>query len=1417
MNVRLRIGLVAALVILIYSSALAAAETRIHIILRAFIPKEHPGNPGYVMPLPNHKDRFVIPAPLNLPTPLKDTCFATDDRLFDSNVAASSRATIEFNLTVDTSVKTARVEKVEGRDIHRVGLTSAVDCKTGQTVQSGYADTSDMHVGTPAFADGIAQVVVDLRASNPLFVKSPDIQTGGIFTFDTHTNELRFKGSTASFPAYEAYASLDGGPVVPIFRSMPASNTTVWNLIDFGSGLKLEAVDASITLPTIMDGIWTSDDVTQRFELRVNANKCAFTERAEDGASLTRTVALIREDAPDNWTIRRANDEAVLTFLGFSPPVRAAITAEAPEPSFLRLRKSGDTLSGVWKGISIRKDSRGRVSQIVPPSAAPEKVFRFLRVAGPLSTQPYPDPNSLAEFATICPKAKSCDTLLARALETVYRVTDFRPLGAAYTSEDNVIAAVESGDGWQMIGSASEERVLVEAQRHANNGRAVLAIVRKRAALIMPGRMRFDDISAANVPNAIWVFRTNDVSPVINRPLSEAFAPDDDIKVFVHAVDPILATRTGLERLDAVERLIVAPPPLSVAAFGYATADLLAPDDAGDYVRDAIKITADRSQESATLSTDLETVYKRAYTKAAVVPNAIVPALGESEVLEPVRVAAAVTAAHRSFAATDLAIRTLTTVSADRALTSLLSAYQANHHDDDFSALLNLARNEKSRGEQILALLSADVGNLPSVPSTAPPAGALAMRLLERSLANHAADLPEFISTVSTPPPPTKALISVTAAADAVLQFGAATTARMNDVVTAEQEVMSRIIALSKSARAEGPELTEVASKVNFIRDFISGAGTVQAASPNEAKLIAAKLGLATKVDELLGNSNSLLDLAGKAGVDANTIASVRSTVSSATAASAAVQAVIGGNYLTAVNAISGMFGAGDVFGGGRDNGAEEARHMQIMSALNELLAGQQQMKESLARLEEGQMKILKGQAEIMNELLQFRREVEEQHRQVMDQLAALREDVLINRELQVLIAARPVKTCQTFLSTKPAAAEHDYSVFSQHYVQNRDVFRQCRDELVRAFSVDVDAEVDPVFLYRNYAQRYPEATSFADQFSLLWMLVSKQNPEEQLASLLRPSSDVVSLNEKIIGPADSGAQLPASVVALGREPIAIAALEKYVVHLLETDVYWDVLENDGAIKTSAALRLTTASTLINVFLNRAQELITAALAQQSLLAGDVGLPILYKILVAGEVQDDAVKTTLLAMTDGNETLARNLMRYSLRRILADDQKAPATIVEADQALYKLKDRLARAKGSLQMDHVFLDIPPLPLTASHAEAVAYFDHLEEIRSRSVELHPEGVPQTLRWFFKLRKATRGKDDGRPVGFTVMLGHSEVAVNDLLDMHFTARTDAIARLVRLQIGVAEKLAGRSIVRSDDLPARSYRTLVLRSVAR
>jgi hypothetical protein len=227
---------IAAALGLALASASAGADDTLRIVVRAFIPNAHPANPGYVRPVPGQQGKFMIPDPTS-PT----RCYSTDHRGFSSAPDASARVATDLTL-VATSAPRARPSS--GSAAHKAGITVEYECASGRTLRTATADVAGCHVGTPAHADGKVQLVFGCSGKNPLAPPriSPKIDYGATITYDIAKKTLAYSGDIGVFPAFEAYASLNGGPFVKLYAS-PPSAASVWWLYDGGLGINTRRVE----------------------------------------------------------------------------------------------------------------------------------------------------------------------------------------------------------------------------------------------------------------------------------------------------------------------------------------------------------------------------------------------------------------------------------------------------------------------------------------------------------------------------------------------------------------------------------------------------------------------------------------------------------------------------------------------------------------------------------------------------------------------------------------------------------------------------------------------------------------------------------------------------------------------------------------------------------------------------------------------------------------------------------------------------------------------------------------------------------------------------------------------------------------------------------------------------------------------
>ncbi len=191
--------------------------------INAFIPKKVP---KYTKPVPGKPTYTMIPGPF----PGSD-CFHTDQRTFSNNIHASSRMHSEFRL-----VFTRSMPKLEQR--HKCDFTIECDCEDGEEECKKKGNTDRMKFTwdmANAFIKRKGLYVVKMLccSNNPCSPSSRvggDIDYEGKIFIDLTTRRLTFDGKIDAFPAFEAYATINDGVGVPLFKESPPVGHTVMNL-----------------------------------------------------------------------------------------------------------------------------------------------------------------------------------------------------------------------------------------------------------------------------------------------------------------------------------------------------------------------------------------------------------------------------------------------------------------------------------------------------------------------------------------------------------------------------------------------------------------------------------------------------------------------------------------------------------------------------------------------------------------------------------------------------------------------------------------------------------------------------------------------------------------------------------------------------------------------------------------------------------------------------------------------------------------------------------------------------------------------------------------------------------------------------------------------------------------------------------
>jgi len=168
-------------------------------------------------------------------------CIATDRRSWSDATDASARLSSDFHLVLNEGTPSIRPTR---QKVNASAANRQVDCQTLQELAAAPARLLADEVGEPVQIQEKTQVTVLAAVPDPQRTwSSSTINYGATFTYDPSTKTLEYQAATGLFPAYEAYATLNGGPVIPVFRSgpLPRNESTEGSSVELKGSVSLAA------------------------------------------------------------------------------------------------------------------------------------------------------------------------------------------------------------------------------------------------------------------------------------------------------------------------------------------------------------------------------------------------------------------------------------------------------------------------------------------------------------------------------------------------------------------------------------------------------------------------------------------------------------------------------------------------------------------------------------------------------------------------------------------------------------------------------------------------------------------------------------------------------------------------------------------------------------------------------------------------------------------------------------------------------------------------------------------------------------------------------------------------------------------------------------------------------------------------
>jgi hypothetical protein len=443
-----------------------------------------------------------------------------------------------------------------------------------------------------------------------------------------------------------------------------------------------------------------------------------------------------------------------------------------------------------------------------------------------------------------------------------------------------------------------------------------------------------------------------------------------------------------------------------------------------------------------------------------------------------------------------------------------------------------------------------------------------------------------------------------------------------------------------------------------------------------------------------------------------------------------AVTAFTSGNYLGAISSITGFFAK-------KGSDVASIRHKQIMQRFDRIDASLNRIEGKIDQLLKKQEEMLKLQLETFKYLIMLSDKIDDQHNEVMQKLTVIETALYENRQL--IVDGWEAK-CQACLETmKRLNLDIDEGKFPEwdklnsEYVNLKELqFRECENYLITyVFRIDQPA-LNPYFSLTSIVNNIENSESYRTlnkvnklSFNLLFgydkPIGNIKSPKDLLYSLFFPSTTINELNQKI--KADSiiieSIYYP-TTPNLFNNIIAPKASERhgYVVRNIGflqslTDanrnlISWEKFTKANPPKhRNAKYEIENAINLNNV-----------AIAQQSILAGEILLPIIFNEVF--NFQLGKVDTTKFKICESlltlNGLLATNFTNYFIGTYL---QKTSQTGLQYAYAF--------NSKDSLTMNKVVKTVFPITYIKS-GDTRLTFSQLKEgwylVIGKSLYLLPE---------------------------------------------------------------------------------------------
>lgn len=123
-----------------------------------------------------------------------------------------------------------------------------------------------------------------------------------------------------------------------------------------------------------------------------------------------------------------------------------------------------------------------------------------------------------------------CSTYIGESIARIYHLDNlYSEKEGRYLLITEISKSMSEHSGWKLLGHAYEQNVLVEAQKYANENKAVIAVYKTTTgvghiAVILPGNLQYSGSWGVNVPNSASFSFVEPEKSYTSKGLSYAFS-----------------------------------------------------------------------------------------------------------------------------------------------------------------------------------------------------------------------------------------------------------------------------------------------------------------------------------------------------------------------------------------------------------------------------------------------------------------------------------------------------------------------------------------------------------------------------------------------------------------------------------------------------------------------------------------------------------------------------------------------------------------------------------------------------------------------------------------------------------------------------------------------------------------------------